>query len=200
MTARFARIALASLSGLAIGALVVWYQVGHVPGAATITTTASIGGPFTLVDHSGRTVTQDTYKGRFQLIYFGYTFCPDVCPTELAGMAQALDRLGAEADRVQPLFITVDPERDTVPHLAEYVGLFHPRLAGLTGTPDQIRAVARAFRVYYARARSDDPRYYAMDHSSFVYLMGPDGAFLTVFPHGTAPEKMAADIHARMAS
>ncbi|HYD32353.1 MAG TPA: SCO family protein [Azospirillaceae bacterium] len=199
MNRRFARMALAALIGLAIAAVVAWNQLSHLPPGGTITTTANIGGPYSLVDHTGKPVTGDTYAGKLQLVYFGYTFCPDVCPTELSTMAQALDRLGADADKIQPLFITIDPQRDTVTQLAAYTPLFHPQMIGLTGSPEQVAAAARAFRVYYAKAKTDESGHYAMDHSSFVYLMGPDGHFLTVFPHGTDPDKMAAEIRARLA-
>lgn len=151
-----------------------------------------IGGPFTLVDQDGKTVTDRDFRGRLMLIYFGYTFCPDVCPTELQVMSTALDALGARADGVQPLFITIDPDRDTGPVLAEYLSHFHPRLRGLTGTPAQIRAVTRVYHVYYARAGKGDD--YLMDHSSIVFLMGRDGSYLTHFRADAAPKDMAATI------
>ena len=157
----------------------------------------AIGGAFTLTDQNGRIVTDRSYDGSYRLIYFGYTFCPDACPTELAVMARAVDELGASGNKVQPVFITVDPARDTVKQLAGYVPLFHPRLAGLTGTPEQIAQVAKDYKVYYARADADPkagPDTYLMNHTSFVYLMGPDGKFLTVFPAETDAEKMAAEI------
>lgn len=157
----------------------------------------AIGGAFTLTDQTGKTVTDRSYDGSYRLIYFGYTFCPDACPTELAVMARAVDELGASGNKVQPVFITVDPARDTVKQLAGYVPLFHPRLAGLTGTPEQIAQVAKDYKVYYAKADADPkagPGAYLMNHTSFVYLMGPDGKFLTVFPAETDVDKMAAEI------
>ncbi len=160
--------------------------------AGLVKSAFKVGGPFTLVDHTGKTVTDADFRGRYLLIYFGYTYCPDVCPTTLQTMTQALDLLGEKAERVQPLFITVDPERDTADVLADYVTAFHPRLIGLTGAADQIARAAKAYGVYYAKAEPSEPDApYLMDHSSFVYLMGPDGRYLTVFPHGTAPEDMA---------
>ncbi|WP_448188724.1 SCO family protein [Azospirillum sp. sgz301742] len=197
MNARLLRIALASLVGLALAAGIAWWQVQHATHQVE-TTAASVGGPFQLTDHTGKAVSDADYRGKHLLIYFGYTFCPDVCPTELSTMAAALDALGPTAERVQPLFITIDPERDTVAHLAEYVALFHPRLVGLTGTPEQIRAVAREYRVYAAKAPGSGGEGYLMDHSSFIYLMGPDGKFVAVFPGGTGPEKMAGDIKKRI--
>ena len=153
---------------------------------------AKIGGPFILVDHTGAERTEADLKGRHALIYFGYTFCPDVCPTALADMLIALDELGPDAALVQPVFITIDPERDTPRVLKDYVGNFHPRLIGLSGNAAQVSKAARAYRVYYGKV--DDPEAgenYLMDHSSVIYLMDPDGRYLTHFSHGTAPDTMA---------
>jgi protein SCO1/2 len=155
---------------------------------------AAIGGPFTLTDQHGKTRSDAEFRGKLMLIYFGYTYCPDVCPTELQTMAAALDRLGAEAEAVQPIFITVDPERDTPEQLAGYVENFHPRLLGLTGTPEQIAAAARAYRVYFAKAKQGEGEPYLMDHSSIVYLMGSDGHYLGHFGPETSAEEMAATI------
>jgi protein SCO1/2 len=159
----------------------------------------SVGGPFSLVDHTGKAVTEQSYRGKWMLVYFGYTFCPDVCPTELQSVASALDLLGPDADKVVPLFITIDPERDTAAALAEYVKLFDTRLVGLTGSEAQIAAVARAYRVYYAKAATKDSGSYLMDHSSFLYLMGPDGGFRALFHQGMTPEELAKGLRARMA-
>jgi len=164
-----------------------------VPGSV------SVGGPFTLVDTTGTTVTEQSFRGKWMLVYFGYTFCPDVCPTELQTIATALDALGPSADKVAPIFITVDPERDTVPALAEYVKLFDTRLVGLTGSEAQITAATRAYRVYYAKANAKDSSSYLMDHSSFIYLMGPDGTFRALFRQGIAPEELAAALRTRIA-
>ena len=153
---------------------------------------AKIGGPFVLVDHTGAERTEADLKGRHALIYFGYTFCPDVCPTALADMLIALDELGSDAERVQPVFITIDPDRDTPAVLKGYIPNFHPRLIGLSGSAAQVSRAARAYRVYYAKV--DDPNAgenYLMDHSSVIYLMDPDGRYLTHFSHGTGPETMA---------
>ena len=158
----------------------------------------SVGGPFALTDDQGRAVTEASYRGRWMLVYFGYSFCPDVCPTELQTMAAALDRLGPLAAKVAPLFITVDPARDTPAALAEYVKLFDPRLVGLSGTEAQVAAVARAYRVYYARAEAKGSTSYLMDHSSFLYLMGPDGTFQALFRQGTSADDLAGAIKARM--
>jgi protein SCO1/2 len=164
----------------------------NLPGGVTM------GGPFTLTDDHGQKVTDATYRGRWMLVYFGYTFCPDVCPTELQAIAAALDKLGPQAAQVVPLFITIDPERDTPKVLAGYVKLFDNRLIGLTGTPRQIAAVAKAYRVYYAKVTSKDSSDYLMDHSAFIYLMGPDGRFRTLFREGTNPQELADGIHAQI--
>ncbi len=195
---------LAALGAIGLAAFVAWVRLadsGTVATSGSVTTlsvasSVQIGGPYELVDQNGRTVRSSDFQGKFQLIYFGYAYCPDVCPTELAAMAEAVDALGTEADRVQPLFITVDPERDTPDFLAGYVPHFHPRLIGLTGTPEQIAAVAKAFRVYYAKVESDRQTDYLMDHTSFIYLMGPDGNFLTMFRYGMQPAAMADAIAA----
>lgn len=169
----------------AIVAVYVW-RGGSAGGIA------SIGGPFALVDQDGRARTDADFRGRYMMIYFGYTFCPDVCPTALSDMIVALDELGPLAAQVQPIFITVDPARDTVEKLKTYVPNFHSRLIGLSGSEAQITAVARAYRVYYAK--SEDPKAgsdYLMDHSSVIYLMDPKGRYVTHFNHATAPEKIA---------
>ncbi len=153
--------------------------------------TASVGGPFTLTDHMGRKVTEKDFLGRHMLIFFGYTYCPDVCPTELQVMTAALDMMGPEADRIQPIFISVDPARDTPDVVKAYVENFGPRLAGLTGTPDEIAAVAKAYRVFYAKVEKGDPDAYLMDHSSIIYLMGPDGRFVKHFTYTTDAAKLA---------
>lgn len=160
--------------------------------------TAAIGGPFTLVDQDGRTVTDKDFRGKWMLIYFGYTFCPDVCPTSLAAMAAALPQLGAAGDKVQPVFITVDPDRDTPKLLKDYVAAFHPRLIGLTGSPEQVQAAARAYKVYAKKAPVQGGEGYTMDHSSVVYLMDPEGKFATHFAHGTLPADMAKGIIAKV--
>ena len=199
MKARLIRIAAASAVGLVIAAGIAWWQVDDA--TSTVQSSVPIGGPFTLTDQDGKTVTDADYRGKYLLIYFGYTYCPDVCPTELGTMARAMDLLGRQADKVQPMFISVDPERDTVAHLKDYVGLFHPNLVGLTGTPEQVKAAAKAYRVYYAKAPQEGgkPGDYLMDHSSFLYLMGPDGRFLGVYPAGTTADRVAQDLGSRIA-
>ncbi|MSO91966.1 MAG: SCO family protein [Rhodospirillales bacterium] len=151
-----------------------------------------IGGPFTLVDHNGKTVTERDFAGRSMLIYFGFTYCPDVCPNTLTVMGEALNKLGDKAASVVPILVTVDPERDTAEHLKEYVRHFHPRLVALTGTTDQVADVSRKYRVYYAKVRPEGAgeQEYLMDHTSIIYLMGPDGQFRTHFSHGIDADGM----------
>ena len=192
----------AILAGVAAVAILT-LSPGAVTGANTtgaapvrMSGQADIGGPFTLVDHTGRTVTEETFAGRPTLIYFGFTYCPDICPTSLQVMAAALDRLTPEQRaQVQPLLITVDPERDTPEALAAYVQspAFPDNLLGLTGSEEQIREAARAYRVYYARVEDDGTlAEYTMDHSSLIYLMGRNGEFVEVFPHQATPDQIAS--------
>ncbi len=144
--------------------------------------TSLIGGPFTLVDHTGQVRSHTDFLGKYSLIYFGYTYCPDVCPSALGIMTQALGQLDeAQLAKVQPLFITFDPERDTVEALEGYVSLFHPKLIGLTGTIEQTKAAAKAYRIYYAKSERDDSSDYLMDHTSLLYLMAPNGEYLKHF-------------------
>jgi protein SCO1/2 len=197
-------------AGLAVAALAasaaLWLRPGGMEGdvrsAGGIATPAGvpIGGPFTLIDQNGKPVTDATWRGRWMLVYFGYTYCPDVCPTELQTVAAALDALGKQAAQMVPIFITIDPERDTAERMAEYVKLFDARLVGLTGTPEQIAAVAKAYRVYYAKVPAKDSAPYLMDHSSFLYLMGPDGRFQTLFRPGTSAQDIADAIRSRLLS
>ncbi|MGD9539041.1 MAG: SCO family protein [Alphaproteobacteria bacterium] len=157
-----------------------------------------IGGPFELIDQNGKTVTQADFAGKLMLVYFGFTYCPDICPTELLVMGQAVDALGAQADQVVPVFITVDPGRDPPERMKEYVAAFHPRLVGLTGSEAQVSAAAKAYRVFYRYAPNkeggelgDD---YRVDHTSYVYLMDREGRYLAHFTHGQGPDVIAEGI------
>jgi protein SCO1/2 len=158
-------------------------------------TAALVGGPFTLQGGNGQQVTDRTFRGKYMLVYFGYTFCPDVCPTTLNEVADAMDKLGPKADRVQPIFISVDPKRDTPEVVKQYAAAFGSRLIGLTGTAEQIAAVAKEYRVYYAERRTGPgPNDYSMDHSSVLYLMDPDGKFVAPIRPDENGTEMAADI------
>lgn len=159
---------------------------------------ARIGGPFELTDQNGELRRARHFSDQYMLIYFGFTFCPDVCPTALTNMTQALDLLeedaAAKADQVVPIFITVDPERDTVEEMASYAEHFHPDLVALTGTKDQIAAAAKEYRVYYEKVEDASASDYLMDHSSYIYLMGPEGKYLTHFTHQTPADELAEDL------
>jgi protein SCO1/2 len=168
-------------------------------GATAISTgTAAIGGPFRLVATDGTAVTDASYRGKWMLIYFGYTFCPDACPTALANMSAALKTLGNEADKVQPLFITVDPKRDTRQVLGEYLKSFDPRIIALTGSEEQTAAAAKAYKVYIGSSPGKAKDDYLVDHSSFVYLMDPIGKFAGVIRGETPGEEMAARLRKLM--
>ncbi len=192
-------IMLVALGLIAATAVVAWRQISDVGPTETaegagFTAAVKIGGPFTLVSHTGDRVTEATYRGRFLFVYFGYGYCPDICPTELANMAVTLDHMGATSEKVQPLFVTIDPARDTPKFLAEYVAQFHPTMVGLTGTDQQIAHIAKQYRVFYRKAEDASASEYLMDHSNFIYLLGPDGKFLSMFRGGTDPAAIAKTI------
>ncbi len=177
------------IAAVAIGAAALLIRQ---PSGGSGTGVALVGGPFSLVDHTGKRVTDKDFLGRYMLVFFGYTYCPDICPTELQVMTAALDAMGAEAERIQPVFITIDPERDTQQVLADYVGNFGPRLIGLTGTPEEIAIVAKAYRAFYAKASGSGTQDYLMDHSSTIILMSPDGRFAKFFTYTTDAKALAA--------
>jgi protein SCO1 len=154
-----------------------------------------IGGPFRLEDGNGKTVTDQNFRGKYMLVYFGYTNCPDVCPTTLNAVADALDKLGPKANEVQPLFITVDPKRDTPAVVKQYAAAFGTRILGLTGTQDEIAAVTKEYRVYYAEHRTGPgPNDYSMDHSSVLYLMDAKGGFIAPVRADLSGDEMAANL------
>jgi len=192
------RLALYVAAGLAVGAAAA---IALFPAArerilsplkVTTVGQALVGGPFALTDHTGKRVTDTDYRGTFMLVMFGFTFCPDVCPSELQLISAALDKLGPKGDRIVPLFISIDPERDTPDQLAQYVKSFHPRLIGLTGTPEEVAAAAKAYRVYFKKVTdAKSTAGYTMDHLALIYLMGPDGAYRTHFTPGISVEALA---------
>lgn len=162
----------------------------------------TIGGPFTMTDGNNQTVTDKNFLGKYMLLFFGFTSCPDVCPTEMQNIANALDILGAAGANIAPVLVTVDPERDTPEVMGNYTKRFSDRITGLTGTKEQIAAIAKAYKVYYGRVEAKDvpadhqSGAYAMDHSSFLYLMGPDGQFLQVFRSDLDAEALAKSLRA----
>ncbi len=192
MRSRFLSVVIA---GFLIGALggaafLVLSNGGQGPAVQT-SGEALIGGPFTLIDQGGKTVTDQDFRGRYMLVFFGFTHCPDICPAELQVMSASLDELGPEGDQIVPIFITLDPERDTQVVMGDYVKNFGPRFVGLTGSSEQIAAAAKAYRVAYSKFQEDKASTnYSIDHSALVYLMGKDGKYITHFPYGTPAAKM----------
>jgi protein SCO1/2 len=154
---------------------------------------AAIGGPFHLTDENGRPVSDQDFRGKPFLVFFGYTHCPDVCPTTMFDVSEVLRRLGPDADKTAALFITVDPERDTPDKLKDYLGSFDPHLHGITGAPDAVAAVAKEYRVYYKKVPTDNGDY-SMDHTAIVYLMDKNGHFVAPFSLRRTPEASADDL------
>jgi protein SCO1/2 len=169
-------------------------------GVASVSTgeTVTLGGPFALTDQNGMLRTEKDFRGRYMLVFFGYTYCPDVCPTTLGVMADALERMHAGADKIVPVFITVDPKRDTPEKIKTYLASFGPRFVGLTGEAKDIAAVAKEYRVYYREHPAENGAEYTVDHSGVVYLMEPNGAFVANYSLETAPDAMAADLLKRL--
>ncbi len=174
------------------GALVLLWSAGAAAQPAALP--LDLGGPFALVDHSGRAGSDEDFRGRFMLVFFGYANCPGICPTGLRAMTEALDFLGEKGERVVPLLITVDPKHDTPENLAPAVAKIHPRLIGLTGSLEALSAAAKAYKVSAKPAGRSWQGIQIIDHGSFVYLMGPDGKFLTLFPPVMTPDAMAEAI------
>jgi protein SCO1/2 len=179
------------LLGLALAACSAGPEEPPLKGAA-------IGGPFTLTDQDGRTATDRQFAGRYRIVYFGFTHCPDVCPTDLAAIGQALRQFEksdpARAAKIVPIFVSVDPERDTPAVLKDYVAAFHPRLIGLTGTPQQVAAAAKAFGIYYSKEPGTAPGGYNVNHSRFTYLLGPDGAPIALLAADRGAEAVTKDL------
>ena len=177
-----------------IGAM-VWHagNVAREPGQVIEGTGSSIGGPFALIDQYGRSRTDKDFRGRYMLVYFGYTNCPDVCPTTLSVMADAMDKLEGAAKEVVPVFITVDPARDTVPVMKQYITAFGPEFVGLTGSAAAIQTAVKEYRVYEKQEKLVNGSY-AVDHSNSIYLMGPDGKFIASYDETLGPDALAAAI------
>jgi cytochrome oxidase Cu insertion factor (SCO1/SenC/PrrC family) len=159
----------------------------------------SVGGPFTLTDQTGRQRSDTEFRGKLMVVYFGYTYCPDICPTDLMAITQALDALGPAAEDVQPVFITIDPERDTKV-LAEYVSAFHRSLVGLTGSPEQIRRVANAYKAFYVKVKDERSGEYSIDHAGVIYLMGRNGEYLGFMPPQTNPDRLTEILRKNLAT
>jgi protein SCO1/2 len=172
---------------------------GPAPQQAASSGRVAIGGPFSLVDTKGQRRTEKDYAGKPMLVFFGFTNCPDVCPSGLQTLTVALDKLGDKANKLSTLFITVDPERDTQQALADYIKSFHPSIEGLTGTPDEVKAAVKAYRVYAVKVPdATDPSRYNIDHSSFFYFMNANGEYAKHFPHSTEANALADAIAAAL--
>lgn len=199
---------------LVIGAGTAWYQTkiqsarvtkqGESSGKIMPVAGLALGGPFSLTDHTGKAVTEKDYAGQYQIIYFGFTFCPAICPTELQKVSQVMKALEknetALAEKVQPLFITIDPERDTVEVMRDYVSLFHPKLVGLTGTQPQIDFVTKAYRIFARKVDDPEQNDYTMDHSSYLYLMGPENNLLGIYRMDDDADFIYDDVVKRISS
>lgn len=180
------------LGGIAAIAIIPGVQDRILGPAGTASSgRALVGGPFTLTDQTGKTVTDKDFRGRYMLVFFGYTHCPDICPAGLQLISAALDKIGDKANNVTPVFVSVDPQRDTPETLAAYVKNFSDRVVGLSGTPEQVAAIAKAYRVFYEKTPNEnDPSSYGMNHTSIIYLMGPDGEYVSHFTAMTSLDDM----------
>jgi len=193
---RLAIIAVAAFTA-AVGTVALWPKP-ELPGAAVEREAALVGGPFALTDQDGKRRTDAEFRGKHMLVFFGFTNCPDFCPTALYTITQAMEKLGAKADGVVPVFITVDPERDTPAALKNYAQNFDKRVVMLTGTPAEIAAAAKAYRVFYAKRPQEKAGEYTMDHSVYIYLMDPAGKFVTHFRHAVSPDDLAEALKKRL--
>ena len=181
-----------------LGALAIFNNAGDKAGT-TQSGAALIGGPFQLTDTTGKAVTDEDFRGRYMLVFFGFTNCPDICPAGLQLIGAALDKLGDKADKVVPIFVSVDPERDTLQKLAIYVKNFDNRVVGLTGTPEQIDAIAKAYRVFFEKTpNASTPNEYGINHTSIIYLMGPDGKYVDHFTPMTGIDAMVEKLDKRL--
>ena len=184
------------LIGALAGAAILLVTTPHGGQPVQSSGTALVGGPFSLLGTDGKTVTDADFRGRYMLIFFGFTHCPDICPAELQIIAQALDGLGDKGKKVVPVFVTLDPERDTPEVMGQYVKSFGPNFVGLTGTPEAIAAAAKAYRVAYAKVENkESPGAYSVDHSALAYLMDPEGKYVTHFTYGTNADQMAEKLN-----
>ena len=178
----------------------IWHESENVPrlGSTVSQGQVDLGGPFTLTGQGGQKVSSTDFRGKYQLIYFGYSFCPDVCPTTLGVIAQALDKMGVEQKRIVPIFITIDPERDTPAVLKKYMAAFGERFVGLTGTVDEIAMVEKKYRVYAKKTPLPEGSGYGMDHSSVIYLMAPDGRLVSFYDELISPDDLLKELKSKI--
>ena len=205
MTGRKLRVLAACAAGLAVLGVVffaftvLWHDDRQASQTNSSTSSVLIKSDFELVDHTGNPIADEDFKGGWQLVFFGFTYCPDICPTTLSTVSAVMEGLGSDGELITPLFITVDPERDTPEVMADYITNFDPRIIGLTGSPGQIDTAAKAFRVYYSKVENvGAPDDYTMDHSAFLYLMGPSGDYAAHFSHQDDVEKIVAGIREKL--
>lgn len=189
-TARPLVIATAFAASLVLGLLIMFWAMG---GVSKVAQPAAIGGPFQLTDQNGKAVTDKSLKGKPTLIFFGYTHCPDVCPTSLFEISEVLRAMGKDADKVNAVFISVDPERDTPAAMKDYLSSFDPHLEGLSGDPAETAKVITSYRVYAKKVPTKDGDY-TMDHTALIYLMDRDGRFVSPFNLKRTPEEAAVDL------
>ena len=183
------------LAGAGLGMLALRAPSSITEAVTRVTGKAAVGGPFSLVDQTGKRVTDKDFRGRYMLVFFGYTNCPDICPSGLQVMSAALDKLGPRGADIVPILITLDPQHDTPQKLASYIKSFSPRLIALTGTDGDIAATAKAYRVFFQKVPDEqDPSHYSIDHSGLFYLMGKDGALLAPIPHTTDVDQFVQGI------
>lgn len=194
---RFLRYTLWGLVGVAL-IVIAGHQLSHNEEEESQANT-SFRPSFSLTNHFGQAVTEETYRGKWLLAFFGFTNCPDICPTTLADLVRVMDELGPEAKRVTPLFVSIDPERDRVENMAEYVKAFHPKIVGLTGSNDNISNAAKSFKVFFERLPQESaPAGYTMGHTSAVYLISDDGYFVRTYQYGTPSSEIVEDIKERI--
>ena len=195
---RLVQVTVGAIAGLVIAAAVVWWTVEPPPTVVRLTEAVAsgpqVGGPFTLTDHTGRTVSEADFAGRFMLIYFGFTYCPDICPTEMQTFAEVMDRLGPLSDRVQPMLITVDPARDTPEVLKGYMALFDPSFVALRGTPEQLEATAKDFKVFYKKVEGKTATSYTMEHSAASFVYDTQGRLRLYVRPGSGPQVLTHDL------
>jgi protein SCO1/2 len=190
--------AICGVTGAAAAAVVVFY-IASFSGAGHGAAAARIGGPFTLVDDTGATVTEKTLAGKPYAMYFGYTFCPDVCPTKLLDMSRWIKKLGPDAEKLNYVFVSIDPERDTPKLMHTYLSSFDRHIRGFTGTPEQIAKIAEEYRVYYKKIRTNDGGY-VMDHSAIIYLMSANDKLVTIIPYQEDDASMLATLESLVAA
>ncbi len=205
MSPRLIAIAVASLLTGVVAGLALFPSAGQrlfggsADGGGKVMGQALVGGPFSLLDTNGRRVTEKDFLGRPMLVFFGFTFCPDICPSGLQVIAAALDQLGPKGERIVPVFVTIDPERDGPEQLKSYLASFHPRLVGLSGTVAEITDVAKKYRVYFKKVKDEKSSAdYTMDHSTIMYLMDAKGQFVAHFSHATSADKLAEGLRKQL--